>query len=110
LRNEQETLGQLGSQLSLTNETQLGLVDQWLGIAVRLSANRPMDIWTYPVETVSQSEGGFELVHQSVVVQPHWIITADDTGCWHVKLQLEADTSAAESRQRQSEAEAVAQF
>ena len=65
----------------------LGLVDEWLGIDVHLSANRPTGFWTFPVETVSQSEGGFELVHQSVVVQPHWLIRGDAEGRWAVTMQ-----------------------
>jgi 4-alpha-glucanotransferase len=45
----------------------LNLVDEWLGIDVRLAFNSAHGpLWTFPVETVSQSEGGFELVHQSV--------------------------------------------
>jgi len=40
---------------------------------------------------VSQSEGGFELVHQSVVVMPHWIVTPDATGRWSVTLRLSID-------------------
>ena len=60
----------------LTNVDYLGLTDEWLGIDVELRSDRPMHIWTFPIETVSQSEAGFELVHQSVVVQPHWFIEA----------------------------------
>ena len=45
-------------------------------------SDQPMHVWTFPIETVSQSEAGFELVHQSVVVQPHWFITADRDGRW----------------------------
>ncbi|MEO1973227.1 MAG: alpha-amylase/4-alpha-glucanotransferase domain-containing protein, partial [Pirellulaceae bacterium] len=51
--------------------------------------------WTYPIETVSQSEGGFELVHQSVVVQPHWWVRPDPEGKWSVTVDLQIDTSAA---------------
>jgi len=40
------------------------------------------------VQSVSQSEGGFELVHQSVVVMPHWIVTPDAEGTWKVALRL----------------------
>ena len=50
------------------------------------------------LETVSQSEGGFELVHQSVVVQPHWYIQGDSEGRWSVTMRLACDTSLAESR------------
>ena len=47
---------------------------------IGLKASRPSGVWTYPVETVSQSEGGFELVHQSVAVVPHWMVEADASG------------------------------
>jgi alpha-amylase len=50
------------------------------------------------VETVSQSEGGFELVHQSVVVLPHWIVVPDAEGRWAVTMSLAIDTSCAEQR------------
>ena len=93
-----QSLGQLGEQLNLSNATDLGLVDEWLGIELGLQINRPSGIWTYPVETVSQSEGGFELVHQSVVVQPHWIVVPDAQGRWSVTMQLTFDTQQAEQR------------
>jgi len=91
-------LGQLGKQLDLTDATGLGLVDEWLGIDVGLKVNRPTNIWTFPIETVSQSEGGFELVHQSVCVIPHWLIRGDAAGKWSVTMQLTASTALAESR------------
>jgi len=63
-----------------------------------LAFDRPTAIWTYPVETVSQSEGGFELVHQSVAVVPHWHLIPDANGCWSVTIRLTVDTSLAENR------------
>src|SRR5690606_1977451 len=94
-------LGQLGERLNLQAASDLGLTDEWLGLSVHLSANRPTNIWTFPIETVSQSEGGFELVHQSVVVQPHWHVTGDKDGRWSVSMQLAVDTQLAESRMEQ---------
>jgi alpha-amylase len=91
-------LGQLGRQLDLSEATALNLVDEWLGIDVGLTFNRPTGLWTFPVETVSQSEGGFELVHQSVAVLPHWLIKPDAFGRWSVTIQLTASTALAESR------------
>lgn len=91
-------LGQLGTRLDLNNVEGLGLVDEWLGIDVNLKASQPTNIWTFPVETVSQSEGGFELVHQSVAVQPHWFVLPDAEGRWSVTLELTLNTSRAESR------------
>jgi alpha-amylase len=92
------SIGQLGHQLDLHDAHDLGLVDQWLGIDVGLNFDRPTSIWTYPVETVSQSEGGFELVHQSVAVVPHWHLTPDANGCWSVTIRLAVDTTMAEQR------------
>jgi alpha-amylase len=95
---EGQPLGHLGCQLDLLETQDLGLVDHWLGIDLLLSCDAPTAFWTYPVETVSQSEGGFELVHQSVAVLPHWQLVPDAKGCWSVTLQLTLDTSLAEQR------------
>jgi len=105
LRNHH--LGQLGSRLDMTESAGLGLTDEWLGIDVDLAFSRPTAIWTYPIETVSQSEGGFELVHQSVAVQPHWHVEGDSEGRWSVSIQLTLDTALAESRRVKSPAVAV---
>lgn len=104
---EGERLGDFGTRLDLVDTESLGLIDEWLGVEVGLSINRPTSIWTYPVATVSQSEGGFELVHQSVVVQPHWILQADEDGRWTVTMRLAMDTSLAESRMQPQPAEAT---
>jgi alpha-amylase len=81
-------LGQLGTNLNLQDAHFLGLIDQWLGLDVQIVISRPTSIWTYPVETVSQSEGGFEGVHQSVCVLPHWIVQGDVEGRWSVQMEI----------------------
>ena len=88
--------------------TTLGLIDEWLGIDVGLTFSQPSGLWTFPIETVSQSEGGFELVHQSVCVLPHWLIVPDAAGKWSVSMELRLDTALAESRmERRAEAVGV---
>jgi alpha-amylase len=94
---EGRMLGQLGSKLDLERVLGLGLTDEWLGLEVGLKMSRPTNFWTFPIETVSQSEGGFELVHQSVVVMPHWLVEADKEGRWSVTMQLLLDTTCAEN-------------
>lgn len=91
-------LGQLGTRLDLADAAGLGLADEWQGIDVLMQSSRPAGIWTFPIETVSQSEGGFELVHQSVAVLPHWIVTADASGRWSVVMKWTIDASRARSR------------
>ncbi|WP_149495554.1 alpha-amylase/4-alpha-glucanotransferase domain-containing protein [Roseiconus lacunae] len=85
-----QRLGQLGETLDLQDATGLGLSDRWLGIDVSLKLDRPSGIWAFPIETVSQSEAGFELVHQSVCVQPHWLVRGDSEGRWHVTIEMSA--------------------
>ncbi len=98
-------LGQLGEQLDLRDATGLSLSDRWLGIDVSLEIDRPSGIWAFPIETVSQSEAGFELVHQSVCVQPHWIITGDADGRWVVQIEMTA--ACEEKTETVSEAQAI---
>ncbi|HVT28552.1 MAG TPA: alpha-amylase/4-alpha-glucanotransferase domain-containing protein, partial [Lacipirellulaceae bacterium] len=101
-------LGQLDSRLDLKNVDVLGLSDEWLGIDIALTCHQPMQVWTFPIETVSQSEGGFELVHQSVVVHPHWLIKAGSNGRWVANMTLAIDTSMAERRPTVAEVIATA--
>ena len=93
-------------RLIFTKCASLGLADEWLGLRVSLRSNRPTHFWARPLETVSQSEGGFELVHQAVSLLPHWYVQGDAEGRWSVTLVWELDTSQAEAR-RQPSPEAV---
>lgn len=83
-----ERMGHLGSTLSLEGRDYLGMIDQWLGANIQMTWNRSTNLWCFPVETVSQSEGGFELVHQSVCVLPHWNVIGDSQGRWCVSMDL----------------------
>ncbi|MFT5303345.1 MAG: hypothetical protein ACI814_004164, partial [Mariniblastus sp.] len=77
-----QRLGHFGESLDLGDIQSLKLTDEWLGLEVGVSFDQPGGIFAYPVQTVSQSESGFELVHQSVCVQPHWMIRGDSNGRW----------------------------
>jgi alpha-amylase len=99
-------LGQLESVLDLPNSERIGLIDEWLGLDAGLELSKPAGIWTFPIQTISQSEGGFEAVHQSTVVLPHWEFVSPADGKWSVKMTLSLDTSAAQAR-RLREAAAV---
>ena len=85
-----EILGNLSTNLDLYGAGNLELIDEWLQLRVGLSISRPSGIYAFPIETVSQSVEGFESVHQSVCVQPHWILEPDQDGCWSVEIGLSA--------------------
>lgn len=92
-------LGQLETVQSLDDTGRIGLVDEWLGLDVAVDSSIPTSIWAFPIQTISQSEGGFELVHQSAAVVPHWELIAPENGRWSVRLKLTIDTSIAQARQ-----------
>lgn len=92
-------LGRLDHSLNLESAERLSLVDEWLGIDVALELSRAAGLWTMPIQTISQSEGGFELVHQNVSVVPHWEFVMPESGSWVVDLRLVLDTSVARARQ-----------
>jgi alpha-amylase len=94
----QARAGQLQTLQDLPDTDRIGLVDEWLGLDASLSLSRRGGIWAFPVQTVSQSEGGFELVHQSTAVVPHWFVEPDDQGRWEVTLHMRLDVSRAIER------------
>ncbi|MCA9057517.1 MAG: DUF1926 domain-containing protein, partial [Planctomycetaceae bacterium] len=92
-------LGTLDQCLSIRNTDRISLVDEWLGLDVTVEMSQSGGLWTMPIETVSQSEGGFEAVHQSVCIVPHWEFRIPESGVWTVELRLILDTSIAAARQ-----------
>lgn len=85
-------LGMLDARLDLPHTDGVSLTDEWLDLAAVLSWSTPGGLWCYPIETVSQSEGGFEGVYQSSAVVPHWHVTADESGRWSVRIRLSLES------------------
>ena len=85
--------GQVGTILELSDQSSFGVTDGWLGLGLQLNSEQPAHIWTYPVQSVSQSESGFEMIHQGVCVQPHWHIQGDAEGRWSNRMSLKLETS-----------------
>ncbi|MCU0641560.1 MAG: DUF1926 domain-containing protein [Candidatus Margulisbacteria bacterium] len=70
------------------SRTGLKLVDKWKGFSVSFELDRPADFWRFPVETVSQSESGFERTYQSSVVLPNWRLQLEPNVSWRVKIVI----------------------
>jgi alpha-amylase len=94
-----EQLGSLDACIDLPESSRLGLVDEWQGLDVSVEWTQDGGVWASPIETISQSESGFELVHQSVAVSPHWNFVAPEDGSWTADLRLTVNTSLAQARQ-----------
>ena len=96
---EGSQLGTLDSHQNLDGLPRVGLVDEWQGLDVSLEFSQDAQLWAFPIETISQSESGFELVHQSVAVIPHWQFTVGDDAAFSVEMRLVLDTSLARARE-----------
>lgn len=96
---EGSQLGTLDSHQNLTSTPRVGLVDEWQGLDVSLEFSEDAQLWAFPIETISQSESGFELVHQSVALVPHWQFAVGEDGTFSVEMRLVLDTSLARARE-----------
>jgi alpha-amylase len=91
-----DRLGPLDTRIDLPRSEGLTLTDEWLDLSVALKWSIPAGLWCFPIETVSQSEAGFEGVYQSSAVVPHWIIRADKSRRWEVCITWVCDHARAE--------------
>jgi hypothetical protein len=53
------------------------LVDEWMGIDVGIDLDPAATVWRFPVETISNSESGFERVYQGSSVTALWPVELD---------------------------------
>lgn len=72
----------------LNNVRSVRMVDDWLGYEMELSLGHESALWRFPVETVSQSEAGYERVFQSSCLTPVWRVSLAPGVPWKVRLGL----------------------
>ncbi len=56
------------------------LVDRWMNVALVVRCEPAATLWRFPIETVSQSEGGFEKTYQGSSVSLIWPFTIEAGG------------------------------
>ncbi|MDA8098203.1 MAG: DUF1926 domain-containing protein [Nitrospiraceae bacterium] len=78
----------LASTGETNNVGEVRLVDEWLKLTLSLSFTQPAILWRAPVETVSQSEAGFERVYQSSMVMPLWRISLAPGATWRTEIRV----------------------
>jgi hypothetical protein len=78
--------GGLGAPLDLEGMTELVLDDGFMGGSLTLRSNLPLGLRARPCYTVSQSEGGFEKIMQSVTLTLSWPLDAAQA---NIDLSLE---------------------
>ena len=83
----------LGSVGETRDVRRFSLVEEWLGLAAHFSLEAPATLWRCPVETISNSESGFERVYQSSVVLPLWSLSLPPGGRWQTKMVLTLESA-----------------
>ena len=73
------------------NVSLVSLVDEWLKLKATLEFSQPAILWRAPVETVSQSEAGFERVYQSSMVMPLWRISLGPGKAWKAEIRVKIE-------------------
>ena len=68
--------------------SELRVVDEWQGISVTLSAPGAKDYWIAPIETVSESEEGFERIYQGSQIIAVWPVDLAQGAEWQCQLAL----------------------
>ncbi len=75
---------------------RLLLVDEWQGVRIALEGEPQPRWWMVPIETISQSESGFERVYQGSAILAVWKV---DSPAWrNIACTLRAEVSQVEPR------------
>ncbi|HXA78273.1 MAG TPA: alpha-amylase/4-alpha-glucanotransferase domain-containing protein [Candidatus Acidoferrales bacterium] len=69
---------------------ELRVVDEWQHAAVTLEASAAANIWIAPIETVSESEDGFERIYQGSQITAVWPVEFSAGTEWKGRLVLGA--------------------
>jgi hypothetical protein len=64
------------------------LADEWQNVAVEIEARGASQLWIAPIETVSESEEGFERVYQGSQILAVWNVTLSSTEPWSAETLL----------------------
>jgi alpha-amylase len=73
-----------------TSANPLRVIDEWQKTGVSLEAPGAREFWIAPIETVSESEGGFERIYQGSQIAAVWSVPLVSGGQWRGKLILKA--------------------
>ena len=62
--------------------------DSWHDLDLTMIAAAASGYWVYPVNTVSQSDGGYELNYQCTALIPYWRLRLDPDRPWTGMITL----------------------
>jgi len=74
--------------------SQLRAVDEWQNVSVALEAPAAREFWVAAIETVSESEEGFERVYQGSQILAVWPLELEAGASWTAQLVLRVTRAA----------------
>jgi Alpha-amylase/4-alpha-glucanotransferase, C-terminal len=80
----------------------LGVVDEWQDVAVTIDAPGADHLWIAPIETVSESEEGFERVYQGSQILAAWPVQLLPSAKWSAETILRVTPARRESIKRKN--------
>jgi 4-alpha-glucanotransferase len=78
-------------QASELQDGRLRMVDEWQGVAITLQAPAAAEFWIVPIETVSDSEAGFERVYQGSQILIVWTEEFAAGATWRGQVTLDVE-------------------
>ncbi|MDD5491603.1 MAG: DUF1926 domain-containing protein, partial [bacterium] len=66
----------------------IGIKDYFSRIDAYWQFLEPAFVWRFPLETVSQSESGFERSYQGSVIMPFWQVALKPKGQWQTTIKF----------------------
>jgi 4-alpha-glucanotransferase len=72
--------------------SDLRVVDEWQRVSVTLSAPGAQEFWITPIETVSESEDGFERIYQGSQIIAIWPVELAQGAEWKGQLKLTVES------------------
>jgi hypothetical protein len=82
--------------------SHLRVVDEWQNVAVTIDAAGASHMWIAPIETVSESEEGFECVYQGSQILAAWPVEMVPSGKWSAETVLHVTAARQETMKRES--------
>ncbi len=81
----------LGEAFTAENIGEISIHDKWMGVRFDLKFDNPAQVYALPINTISQSESGFEKVYQSSAVIPVWRLDLKSGESASFEINLDVD-------------------
>ena len=86
----------------VVESSHLRVVDEWQNVATTIDAPGASHLWVAPIETVSESEEGFERVYQGSQILAVWPVEMVPSAKWSGETVLHVTAARPESAKREN--------